>query len=316
MNNSSLKSVVTGLAGKLGFIKTGFALAESLKTEFDNFAWWLGAGFNAGMAWLEINTEKRQDPSLVLEGAKTIIVTAYNYNTPFKHDDSPGSAKGKISRYAWGSDYHDIILPKLKSIAQEIESARPGTVSKCYVDTGPVLERQWAVRAGIGWQGKNGNILTKDFGSWFFLGTIITTAEFEPDKPMENFCGKCTKCIDACPTGAILQPKVVDARKCLSYWTIEAKSDREIPAEIAKNAKGWLYGCDICQDVCPWNRKPVYSAEPAFTPRNEETSLDLQQIMNFTKEEYNERFRRSPVKRAKLEGLKRNIRDIFGLRIT
>ena len=118
------------------------------------------------------------------------------------------------------------------------------------------------------------------------------------------------------PTGAILQPKVVDARKCLSYWTIEAKSDREIPAEIAKNAKGWLYGCDICQDVCPWNRKPVYSAEPAFTPRNEETSLDLQQIMNFTKEEYNERFRRSPVKRAKLEGLKRNIRDIFGLRIT
>lgn len=309
---STLKSRLIRLAEELGFAKIGFAAAKVLQDEYDNFGRWLEAGMNADMSWLERNREKRQNPSLVLENAKTVIITAFNYYTPYKHEDTADGSKGKLSRYAWGDDYQELILPKLKILAGEIASSADGAESKCYVDTGPVLERQWAMLAGIGWQGKNGNILTKEFGSWIFLSTIITTVEFEPDKPMENFCGKCTKCLDACPTGAIIRPKVVDARKCLAYWTIEAKPDKVIPDDIAQNARGWLYGCDICQDVCPWNRKPVNSKEQAFLPRKGETSLDLQQIMNITKDEYNERFRRSPVKRAKLEGLKRNIRDIFG----
>jgi epoxyqueuosine reductase len=309
---TALKERLIQLSAELGFVKVGFASAEPLNEEYNRFENWLGEGMNADMHWLERNKEKRQNPQLILENAKTVIITAYNYYTPFKHEDN-NSSRGKISRYAWGDDYHDIILPKLRQLAREIAQSALSAESKCYVDTGPILERQWAERAGIGWQGKNGNILTKDYGSWILLGSIITNVEFEPDKPMENYCGKCTKCLDACPTGAIIQPKVIDARKCLSYWTIEAKPDKEIPPEIAQNARGWLYGCDICQDICPWNRKPVNSQETAFLPRKEETGLDLLQIINFTKEEYLERFRRSPMKRAKHEGLKRNIRDIFSL---
>ncbi len=215
---------------------------------------------------------------------------------------------GRLSRYAWGTDYHDILLPKLKIISESIKNLCPGAATAEYVDTGPVLERQWAVRAGIGWQGKNGCIINKEYGSYFFLGTVITDVYFEPDMPQSDHCGKCTACIDACPTGAIVSPKVIDSRKCLGYWTVEAKPDIEFPSYIQKNQSGALFGCDICQEVCPWNKKASACNEKQFYPRNGETCLSKGYVENMTQEEFSLRFRKSPVKRVKLAGLKRNAR--------
>jgi epoxyqueuosine reductase len=199
------------------------------------------------------------------------------------------------------------MLPKLKQIARLTGELFPEAESRCYVDTGPVLERAWAVRSGLGWQGKNSCVINKRYGSWFFLGTIITTAEIAPDKSAANHCGRCRKCIDACPTGAIISPGVVDTRKCIGYWTVEAKPHKEFPEVVAENLSGWGFGCDICQQVCPWNKKhATKSEEPLFRPRSGATSLSKEYIMNLGKEEFLKRFRKSPVKRLKLAGLKRN----------
>lgn len=294
-------------AKEIGFDLIGFAKAEKLGQEFDNYLSWLASGFNAKMDYLERNKEKRKDISLILENPKTIIVTATNYNTPFFHENNIDHFSGKISRYAWGDDYHDIILAKLNILSSEISNYEPESKSKCYVDTGPILEKAWAVRAGIGWQGKNSLILTKKFGSYVFLGLIVTTIEIESDQIISDYCGKCNACIENCPTGAIVQPKVVDSNKCISYWTIETKGKIDFPDNVANNLKNWVFGCDICQEVCPWNRRKIFTREISYYPRQNQTYLDSKDIDMMDNVYFNLRFKNSPIKRAKLEGIQKTM---------
>lgn len=308
-----MKEEIIKYALSLGFAKVGFARAEPLHPEFEAYTEWLENGFHATMGYMAENGEKRLDVRNILSEATTVIVLAFNYYSGHKHNGGLSGEKGKISRYAWGDDYHDIIKPKLKQIAEFIASLGDDVKTWVYVDTGPVLEKAWASRAGIGWQGKHSIIITREFGSWIFLGIVLTSLEIEPDAPVKNFCGKCTKCIDACPTSAILKPAVVDSNKCIAYWTIEAKPHMLIPVQIAGNMKGWLYGCDICQEVCPWNRDlDIIQLNESFAPRNGESELELDRIFNMTSDEFTARFRKSPAKRTKLDGLKRNAETLKG----
>ena len=253
---------------------------------------------------MEREPEKRSDPRLILPGAKSVVSLAMNYYTPHEHSDPPES--GKISRYAWGDDYHDLMRERLNALLEWIKAASPEINVKACVDTAPVMEKAWAARAGLGWIGKHSNLITKDHGSWVFLGEIFLDIELAYDRPEpEEHCGTCTACLDACPTEAIVQPYVVDSRRCISYATIELR-DEQLPVDIASNLNGWIYGCDICQDVCPWNRFEKPSGEPRFEPREGKTSLSLDRIADMEHPEYVERFRKSAMKRAKLTGLKRN----------
>ncbi len=310
---SSLKLNIKDFALESGFSTIGFASASKSISGFELFTEWIAKGYHADMKWLDKNHEKRQNIENILPGAKTVIVTTTNYLTDFSYHNL--NSYGKISRYAWGDDYHNVILPKLELIAEKISELFPCSISKCYVDTGPILEKQWAVAAGIGWQGKNSLIMNKKDGSWFFIGIIITTAEFEPDSPLADHCGKCDLCMKSCPTDAIIAPKVIDSNKCISYWTIEAKADRDIPFDIAGNMNSWIFGCDICQDVCPWNRKvkPVY--DKVFSPRLGQTQLKLDDLIEMTDEDFRLRFSNSPVKRPKLAGMKRNANILLSQQI-
>jgi epoxyqueuosine reductase len=303
-NVMDAKEKIIEYCRELGFFDVGFASAAALDSEFRRYLYWTAENMNADMRWMARNFERRRDPRGIVPGANTVIMAGYNY---FTRNHKPDEMNGKISRYAWGSDYHDILLPKLKRVASFIEELNPGARSRCYVDTGPVLERAWAVRAGLGWQGRNGCIINKRYGSWFFLGTIITTAGFAPDEPETNHCGRCRKCIDECPTGAIVSPGVVDSRKCIAYWTVEAKPAMRFPDVVKNNLKGWGFGCDICQEVCPWNKKhSIESSEELFCPRNNEAALSKEYVMKLSEEDFRERFRKSPMKRLKLGGLQRN----------
>lgn len=292
---------------ELGFSSVGIAGADILSEEMSRYNQWLELGFHGTMGYLERNLDRREDIRKILPGAESVVVVAQNYYTPYKHSHD---ATGKISRYAWGDDYHEVIPPKLSNLANEIERLYPGCSTKVYTDTGHLLEKAWAARAGIGWQGKHSNIISRTHGSWFFIGIVITTARLTSDTPIEDFCGTCTACLDACPTGAIVQPYVVDGSKCLSFWTIETKPDVEFPIEISSNMDGWVFGCDECQNVCPWNRFSSETTEHSFMPRNDELTLSFEAIEQFTQEEFSARFRKSPVKRTKLGGLKRNAREL------
>ena len=291
-------------AAEIGFQKIGIVPAEPLISEGARLNDWLERGFHGEMAWMQREPEKRSDPALLFPGAKSVIVVALNYFTP--HDHAGGNDIGKISRYAWGDDYHDIVREKLRELLDYIKSDDPAADGKICVDTAPMMDKAWAVKAGLGWIGKHTNLITKEIGSWVFLGEIIVNIELEYDiAVVEDHCGTCTACIDACPTSAIVEPYVVDSRKCLSYATIELRSET-LPNEIADNMEGWFYGCDICQDVCPWNRFETPTEESRFEPRNGQTSVILDEILSFTPDEYAERFRKTAIKRAKLPGLKRN----------
>ena len=297
---TSLTNRIKAKAIELGFQKIGIARAEALEPEGTRLKGWLGRSYHGEMAWIEREPEKRADPRLILPNAKSVVCVAMNYYTPFEHD-----APGKISRYAWGDDYHDAVKEKLRELLGWIVAEVPNAGGKVCVDTAPVMEKAWAVRAGIGWLGKHSNVITQDLGSWVFLGEILLDIELEYDAAAIDHCGSCTACIDACPTGAITEPFVVDSNRCISYATIELRSD-ELPADVAANLNGWLYGCDICQDICPWNRFEKPTEEARFLPRHGETSLDLEAVEVLTPETYAERFRRSAMKRTKLAGLKRN----------
>ena len=233
-----------------------------------------------------------------------MISAAVNYYTPSEHDRT-----GKISRYAWGDDYHDIVKEKLQALFAWIVSEDAKIEGKVCVDTAPVMEKAFAHRSGLGWIGKHSNVITKEYGSWIFLGEILLNTELEYDRPMADHCGSCTACIDNCPTGAIVEPYVVDSNKCISYATIELRSD-VFPEDISANLDGWIYGCDICQDVCPWNRFEKPTDDVRFEPRRGETSLDLDVVESLIPESYAERFRKSAMKRTKLAGLKRNARAL------
>jgi epoxyqueuosine reductase len=295
-------------AAELGFDNVGIVRAKTLEDEAVNLRDWLKRGFHGEMAWMAQEPEKRTDPTLFFPEAISIIVVALNYFTDHNHSDD--GIRGKISRYAWGDDYHDVLREKLTDLLDWIRSENQTADGKICVDTAPFMDKAWAVRAGLGWLGKHTNLITKDLGSWVFVGSIILNIELDYDTDtVEDHCGTCTACIDACPTGAIVEPYVVDSRKCISYATIELRDDK-LPDEIAANLNGWLYGCDICQDVCPWNRFESQTNESRFEPRNGETSLDLDQIQTMTHDDYVARFRRSAIKRTKLSGLNRNARTL------
>lgn len=288
----------------VGFHKVGIVPAEALAAENAKLKEWLANGFHGEMMWMEREPEKRSDPRRLLPGARSVIVVALNYYTDHKH--AGGSDTGKISRYAWGEDYHDVVREKLNELLDWIRSESPSVVAKICVDTAPMMDKAWAVRAGLGWLGKHTNLITTEMGSWVFIGEILVDLELEYDREtVEDHCGTCTACLDACPTGAIVAPYVVDSRKCISYATIELRDDK-LPEDVAANLEGWFYGCDICQDVCPWNRFETASEESRFEPRNGETSMALNEVLSLTPESYATRFRRTAIKRAKLPGLKRN----------
>lgn len=298
--------IVIDNAKQLGFDLVGFAKAELLYDEIEKLEIWLEKGYQVSMAYMETNLSKRKNVNEILPNAKSVISLALNYYTPesYSHDKD----KGKVSRYAWGKDYHLIIWQKLDELETALKKIDPGFESFSYVDTGPVMDKVWAARSGIGWMGKHTNIINPETGSWFFLATVITNYEFEYSEMITDHCGSCTACIDACPTNAIIQNYVVDANKCISFQTIENKD--EIPIGLKGKFDNWIFGCDICQDVCPWNQKfsePTFIKE--FYPANKEFSLD--EVMKLDHSSFKQRFSDSPIKRTKLKGLQRNAKFLF-----
>ena len=301
-----LTEYVRQTARGLGFSKIGIARADALPAEKVRLQEWLDRGYHASMAWMARDPDKRSDVRLIVPNAKSVISLATNYFTPPSHSQDP--SVGKISRYAWGDDYHVVLTPRIQELVRCIKSERPDAVTAYYVYTGPVIDKSWAVRAGIGWLGKHTNVITKEYGSWVFLGEIILDQELEYDEPMADFCGSCTACIDACPTGAIVGLYVLDSNKCISYLTIEHRG--ELPDELTPKFENWIFGCDICQDVCPWNRFQQPTDERSFFPRGGNVAPDLEALETITPEEFSARFKGSPAKRTKREGLVRNVKAV------
>ncbi len=299
--NKITNQVVIEKAKELGFDLVGFAPADKLEIEIEHLKKWLDRNNHGTMEYMSRNFEKRFDVRNILPNARSVISLAMNYYTPQQHEDQNGF--GKVSRYAWGKDYHLIIWERLEVLEEELKKLDPAFECVTYIDTGPVMDKAWAVRAGIGWMGKNTNVINREMGSWFFIATVINNYDFVYSETVPDFCGSCTACIDACPTGAIVQEYIVDANKCISYLTIENKSS--IPDNFKNQFNNWLFGCDICQDVCPWNNKfSVLTGEKSFEPINKEIVLD--EISSMTAEQFKSRFETSPIKRTKLTGLKRN----------
>ena len=289
-------------AARLGFDQVGFSKAERLDDVARQLDQWLQQGFHGQMQWMENHFEKRIDPRLLVPGAKTVISLVFNY-APQPTDTHEGL---KISVYAQGEDYHQVLKSKLKQLLTWMQSKYGAIEGRCFVDSAPVMEREWARRAGLGWLGKNTLLIHPKKGSYYFLAEIICDLELPPDHPMKDYCGTCRKCIDACPTEAF-SPNgyLLDASKCISYLTIELKED--IPEAFNGKMDGWIFGCDICQEVCPWNRFSKPHAEPAFDPHPDLKKMEMKDWQEITEEVFNHLFRKSPVKRTKLKGLQRNI---------
>jgi epoxyqueuosine reductase len=295
-----------------GFDKVGLVSAVTLDGEAERLKEWLARGYHAEMRWMDRDTHKRTNPLEVFPQARSVLVVALNYYTPHEHQDNPTT--GKVSRYAWGDDYHEVMNDKLRSLLSWIKTQRPEAEGKVCVDIQPVMDKAWAVRAGLGWIGKHTNVITTEYGSWFFIGEILLNLELEYDTDqVEDHCGSCTQCIDACPTQAIAEPYVVDSNKCISYATIELRGE-ELPEQMTESLSGWFYGCDICQDVCPWNRFEQVTQEDRFSPREGNINAKLSEVLDLTPETYVERFHHSAMKRAKLSGLQRNARALLDVR--
>jgi epoxyqueuosine reductase len=283
-----------------GFFKVGFAKYEKLTDEIGHLKTWIADGRNADMGWISKNIEKREDASLILNGIKSIVSLAYIYDTPFEHKD----CFPKISRYAWGEkDYHKVLKKKLKKICKEIELLCGDVKTLFYVDDGPVMEKVWAVKSGLGWMGKNSNVLDSEAGSFFFLSEILIDKELEYDRPADDLCETCRVCIDACPTGAIYEEYKVDANLCISYQTIENR--KEIPSFI--DLSGWIFGCDVCQDVCPFNKRKFFTEDDSFYPLKNIFEKSADELRWIKEEEFQKIFEGSPVKRTKFAGWKRNL---------
>ncbi|KAB0240331.1 tRNA epoxyqueuosine(34) reductase QueG [Microcystis aeruginosa EAWAG127a] len=287
---------------ELGFHGVGIASVDSQDSAVSHLKSWLERGYHADMDWM--TNRKRQDIKTLWPEVRSLICLALNYYTPQQHSQEQNH--GKISRYAWGRDYHKVLSKKLKALSQWLESQGEQIQTRYYVDTGPVQDKVWAQRAGIGWIAKNGNLITRNYGSWVFLSEILTNLALEPDRPHSSHCGTCSRCLSACPTQAIVSPYVVDANRCIAYHTIENRAVT-LPTEIAKNLQGWVAGCDICQDVCPWNQRfaQVTDVED-FQPRPENLSPRLEELANLTIEEWDRRFISSALRRIKPQQWRRN----------
>ncbi|MBA2705312.1 MAG: tRNA epoxyqueuosine(34) reductase QueG [Blastocatellia bacterium] len=308
-NPRSLSRLIKERAAAEGFAKVGIVPAAPLNDERARLQEWLALGFQGQMKWMSRDPETRTEPRKLFPAARSVVVVAKNYYTPEQHKDDVHT--GKVSRYAWGDDYHDVVGARLHSLLSWIKEIVPGAEGKVCVDIQPMMDKAWAVRAGLGWLGKHTNVITPEHGSWVFIGELLLNIELECDtEQVEDHCGTCTLCIDACPTDAITKPYVLDSNKCISYATIELRKD-EIPAEVKENLDGWLYGCDVCQDVCPWNRFAQVTDEARFHPRAGNVNAELSDVLELTPETYADRFRSSAMKRAKLAGLKRNARALL-----
>lgn len=299
----ALASQVKQLAHGLGFDLVGIAPAvRSTRENF--FRRWIDDGRAGEMTYLADRLDERLDPAKYLPGARAVVCVAMNYHVPLTDPHDLARATGRVARYALGDDYHELIKQKLYAIADWLRGAAPWAETRCGVDTAPINERELAARAGIGWVGKNTCVINERIGSWVFLGSVLTTLNLPIDEPATDRCGTCTRCIEACPTGAITDAYQLDARKCISYLTIEHHGP--IDPSLQARMGDWIYGCDICQDVCPWNGKAPTATLPPLQPRWPDGRLPLDEVVGWTKEQFNTAFRRSAVKRISLPILQRN----------
>ena len=304
LSKSQYTSFIKSTAVDLGFNYCGISRAEKLEEEARYLEEWLNKGYHGTMKYMENYFDLRTDPTKLVPGAKSVITLLLNYFP----EETQEEGVPKISKYAYGFDYHEVIKAKLKTFLQLIRENIGDINGRGFTDSAPVLERSWAQRSGLGWVGKNGNLITKENGSFFFIATLITDLELEADNPfIKDYCGTCTKCIEACPTDAILPDKVIDGSKCISYFTIELK-DMLIPEKMKGQFENNLFGCDICQDVCPWNRFSKPNTTPEFTPINEVLNFNENDWEELTEESFKIIFRKSPIKRSKFEGIKRNLK--------
>src|SRR6201988_2209236 len=291
-------------ARRLGFEYCGISKAEFLEEEAPRLEKWLNSNMHGKMEYMENHFDKRLNPTLLVDGAKSVVSLLYNYYPEqTQNPDAP-----KISKYAYGLDYHDIIKEKLKEFLNSLKEKIGYVNGRAFVDSAPVLDKAWAKRSGLGWIGKNSNLLNKDQGSFFFIAELIIDLDLEYDGPIKDYCGTCTKCIDACPTDAIVAPYVVDGSKCISYFTIELKDN--IPSEFKSKMDNWVFGCDVCQDVCPWNRFSKPHHESLFTNQTGMLDFTTNDWYELTEETFNKVFKGTAVKRTKYKGLKRNLEFI------
>lgn len=297
------KQLITRKAYELGFFHVGFSTAGFLEEEAPRLESWLNKNHHGEMSYMANHFDKRLDPRLLVDDAKTVISLLFNYYTDQQQSDPEAP---KISKYAYGEDYHYVIKDKLKELLAFIQREIGEVNGRGFVDSAPVMDKAWAKKAGLGWIGKNSNLIHPKKGSFFFIADLILDLKIEADGPIKDYCGTCTKCIDACPTDAIIEPYVVNGSKCISYLTIELK-DELLPKEFEGKMDNWMFGCDICQDVCPWNRFSVLHNEERFMPHPDLLDLKKQDWMDLQEEGFQILFQRSPVKRTKFTGLKRNI---------
>lgn len=304
MHPQQRSAIVKAEAQKLGFDFCGISKADFLEDEAPRLEHWLEQKMQGSMAYMANHFDMRLDPRLLVPGAKTIVSLLLNYYTEQQQVDPEAP---RLSKYAYGEDYHRVIKRKLKELLSALQQQIGESVGgRVFVDSAPVMDKVWARRSGLGWMGKHTNLINKNQGSYFFIAELILDVELEPDGPVKDYCGTCTRCIDACPTDAIVQPYVVDGSKCISYFTIELK-DQLLPADQKGKFENWMFGCDICQQVCPWNRFSKPHHEPAFEAQPELLQMTKQEWTELTEEVFENLFRHSAVKRAKFEGMKRNI---------
>jgi epoxyqueuosine reductase len=297
------KQLIKSKANELGFFHCGFSKADFLEEEAPRLESWLNLNYQGKMSYMENYFDKRLDPRLLVDGAQTVISLLLNY---FPAETQKDIEAPKISKYAYGNDYHFVIKDKLKELIRFMKNEIGEVNGRVFVDSAPVMDKVWAKKSGLGWVGKNTNLIHPKEGSFFFIAEIITDLKLEPDEPVKDYCGTCTRCIDACPTEAIVQPYLVDGSNCISYLTIELK-DELLPKEFEGKMENWMFGCDICQDVCPWNRFAKVTKEDLFKPAFSLLDLTKSDWENLEEETFQKLFKNSAVKRTKFSGLKRNI---------
>ncbi len=296
-------------ARRLGFDACGIAKATKLDKEAERLEAWLHQGRHASMAYMERHFEKRVDPTRLVDGAQSVISVLRNYFQPVSQPE--GAEAGKVSRYAWGDDYHTVLKQGLYALFHWIGENHGPVAGRAFVDSAPVLDKVWAQRAGLGWIGKHTNLISRTMGSYFFIGELILDLPLAYDGPIADHCGSCTRCIDACPTDAIYQPYAVDSNRCIAYWTIEHRGDGA-PEDLSREFGNWIFGCDICQDVCPWNKFKFATSETRFMPRSGIVGTPLKTWAELDLAAYRKRFKGSAIKRAHLEDLKRNVQVAMG----